>query len=130
MATFASYTPPNTPERFGSTPTSTLRPKFCISRGNGILTPLIALDELPYDVRLQGIPRLMDASMERIRSMECLGEFPSSGELHLLERPLALSETSSLLPLTHRGGTSLARRRRLPTSQLSNFVANARSSPC
>lgn len=51
--------------------------RWFISRGNGILVPLLPADELPREVELQDVPRNIDFA--RVRNMECLGEIPYTG---------------------------------------------------
>ena len=62
-------------------------PRWFISRGNNVVVPLIAADELPLDVRLVGVPRGMD--LDGAARMEYLGEFLHDGSLYALETPLA-----------------------------------------
>lgn len=70
--------------------------RWFISRGNGILVPLIPADELPTEVQLQDVPRNMDFA--RIRNMECLGEYPYAGTYTLA--------SASIFP-TNRADSSL-----------------------
>ena len=53
-----STTPPATP----STPSAMLpspRPRYFITRSDGTLSPLIAVDELPSSVRIVGVPAIL-----------------------------------------------------------------------
>lgn len=53
------------------------RPGWFISRGNSVLVPLIALDDLPDTVQLRDVPRFMVP--KQTSGMEFLGEFPATG---------------------------------------------------
>lgn len=65
-----SLSPPNRQ----SMPLKTLHPRWFISRGNGVMVPLIAADELPEGIRLQGVS--CSLTLGEVRGMECLGGFP------------------------------------------------------
>lgn len=56
---------------------SELRPIFFMSRGNGIFTPLIPADELPIDMVILGVPRVMN--FDKTGGMTSVGEVMASG---------------------------------------------------
>lgn len=53
-----------------------------ISRGNGILVPLVAVDELPLGINLVGVPRYL--SLSSAGRMNYVGEYASTGVLYEL----------------------------------------------
>ncbi|OCL14590.1 hypothetical protein AOQ84DRAFT_384620 [Glonium stellatum] len=61
----------------------TLRPRWFISRDNGVMVPLVAVDELPEGIRLQGAPRKL--TLAEVRGMEFLGEFPPTNTTYSVE---------------------------------------------
>ncbi|GAB7331240.1 hypothetical protein MBLNU13_g02702t1 [Cladosporium sp. NU13] len=73
--------------RFSQTPTTipSQSPRFCyfISRSNGTFVPLIPADELPYSVRLAGVPRAM--KIEHSCGMSHVGTHAFTGQLFQLE---------------------------------------------
>jgi hypothetical protein len=60
-------------------------PRLCyfISRSNGNIVPLVPADELPYSVRLTGVPRAM--KMEQTCGMNHVGAHPFTGQYFKLE---------------------------------------------
>ncbi|KAH0542343.1 hypothetical protein FGG08_003280 [Glutinoglossum americanum] len=56
---------------------SELRPTFFMSRGGGVFTPLIPADELPADIVIVGVPRVM--SFGDTAGMTSVGEIMASG---------------------------------------------------
>jgi hypothetical protein len=64
------------------------RPLYFISRNNGTYSALIPADELPFTVRLQGVPRVM--SIGETCGMQHIGTLPYHGQCFLLGQ-----ETSS-----------------------------------
>jgi hypothetical protein len=60
-------------------------PRLCyfISRSDGNIVPLVPADELPYSVRLIGVPRAM--KMEHTCGMNHVGVHPSTGQYFKLE---------------------------------------------
>lgn len=60
-------------------------PRLCyfISRSNGNIIPLIPADELPYSVKLMGVPRAM--KMEQSCGMHHVGTHPFTGQYFKLE---------------------------------------------
>ena len=63
-------------------------PLFFISRSNGTLVPLIAVDELPFSVRLQGVPRVL--TFERTYALKNVGLVPYTGMVYKLESDLTV----------------------------------------
>jgi len=59
------------------------RPLYFISRGNGILTPLIAADELPQFLKIVGVPATI--AMAETANMVCLGERYHSGNFYAVQ---------------------------------------------
>ena len=66
-----------------SMPLKTLHPCWFISRGNGVMVPLIAADELPEGIRLQGVSRSL--TLGEVRGIECLGGFPPTTAVYNVE---------------------------------------------
>ena len=66
------------------------RPYWYITRGNGISTPLIPADQLPYNVNLRGVPRRIIPS--QTRNMNNVGHLPYDGVLYELEEGLMSNE--------------------------------------
>jgi hypothetical protein len=73
-------------------------PRLCyfISRSNGNIVPLIPADELPYSVKLIGVPRVM--KMEHTCGMSHVGTLPFTGQYFKLEpdsmqHPIERTET-------------------------------------
>ncbi|KAF2092147.1 hypothetical protein K490DRAFT_61594 [Saccharata proteae CBS 121410] len=74
------------------------RPRWFISRGKGSFTPVIAVDELPKDVVLRGVPRSI--SVAEARGLEFLGEFTTPSQ------PYSLANSHMIAP---RSGTDILR---------------------
>ena len=55
-------------------------PRYFIARPDGTLTPLIAMDELPLDVRLEGVSRVLKS--EDTKGMISLGVSQCGGGYH------------------------------------------------
>lgn len=74
-------------DRFSPPPTiiPSQSPRLCyfISRSNGTFVPLIPADELPYSVRLAGVPRAM--KIEHSCGMSHVGTHAFTGQLFQLE---------------------------------------------
>ena len=66
-------------------------PRWFISRGGGVVVPLIAADELPLEVKLVGVPRGMD--LDGAAGMKFLGEYRHDGSVYALETPLGEAHT-------------------------------------
>lgn len=64
-------------------PSNSPRLNYFISRSNGNIVPLIPADELPYKMRLVGIPRVM--RMEQTCGMSHVGTHPITGQYFKLE---------------------------------------------
>ncbi|KAK3678953.1 hypothetical protein LTR78_001406 [Recurvomyces mirabilis] len=65
------------------------RPEFFLSRSNtGLLVPLIPADELPFNISLQGVPRVMRA--EDTVGMQCVSYIPYVGTTYKLDRGIYL----------------------------------------
>ncbi|KAK4556565.1 hypothetical protein LTR86_006136 [Recurvomyces mirabilis] len=63
------------------------RPQFFLSRSNtGLLVPLVPADELPFNISLQGVPRVMRAA--DTVGMQCVGYVPYVGTTYKLEREI------------------------------------------
>ncbi|GAB7350002.1 hypothetical protein MBLNU459_g0679t4 [Dothideomycetes sp. NU459] len=65
--------------------------RFYIARNNGTHVPLIPADELPHNVRLQGVPRTITAEEARFHKMEYSGMRPLTKSTLVLESPLRLT---------------------------------------
>jgi len=50
--------------------------RWVITRENGVLVPLVAVDELPLNIQLQGVPRGL--SINDVKGKEFLGEVPAT----------------------------------------------------
>jgi len=59
------------------------RPQYFISRVNGPLVPLIPADELPFNIRLQNVPRTLP--FDQTYGMQYIGTVPSTGLTYKLE---------------------------------------------
>ncbi|KAI1610074.1 hypothetical protein EDD36DRAFT_63458 [Exophiala viscosa] len=62
---------------------TTLKPQYFITRQNGALVPLIALDELPANVQIRGVPRSLTAF--NIAGMTPLGFCESRHQFYVVE---------------------------------------------
>ncbi|KAI9784267.1 MAG: hypothetical protein M1839_002327 [Geoglossum umbratile] len=96
----------------GQRSTGMQRPTFFMSRGNGVFTPLIPADELPIDVAIVGVPKVM--SFAQTTGMTSVGEVVASG-LHYevkLENDIDRQpgvKPPLMSPTFHTSGTALAR---------------------
>ncbi|EMC92423.1 hypothetical protein BAUCODRAFT_288631 [Baudoinia panamericana UAMH 10762] len=61
---------------------------YFISRDNGTTVPLIPADELPFNIRLQGVPRIL--RFEETVGMQHVGFAPHTGSTYVLEREIHL----------------------------------------
>ncbi|KAI7550539.1 hypothetical protein KC331_g3116 [Hortaea werneckii] len=59
------------------------RPLYFISRNNGVLVPLVPADELPYTIRLQGLPRIL--RFDQTVGMQHVGTAPYTGMTFKIE---------------------------------------------
>ncbi|KAI7508760.1 hypothetical protein KC347_g5849 [Hortaea werneckii] len=59
------------------------RPLYFISRNNGVLVPLVPADELPYTIRLQGLPRVL--RFDQTVGMQHVGTAPYTGMTFRIE---------------------------------------------
>ena len=87
-------------------------PRWFISRGGGVVVPLIAADELPLEVKLVGVPRGMD--LDGAARMEFLGEYRHDGSVYALETPLAEAHTEECNSDTVNGNNVAEVRKTLP----------------
>ncbi|KAJ9351761.1 hypothetical protein DTO027B9_6137 [Paecilomyces variotii] len=62
---------------------SPLRPQFFISRPNGTMTPMIAVDELPAHISIRGVPRVLAPS--ETQGMTSLGSIPPRAQFYVVE---------------------------------------------
>lgn len=92
--------PPSTPPASPLYQAPQLR--YFISRNNGTLVPLVPADELPYNIRLEGVQRVM--TMENASGMTLVGTLPFTGRLFKLhtssiQRPeVIISSKPAALP--------------------------------
>ncbi|KAI9684976.1 MAG: hypothetical protein M1820_010856 [Bogoriella megaspora] len=68
------------------------RPYWFVTRGNGIRSPLIPADELPYGLHLQGVPRQI--SHVESRNMKDVGYMPYGGLVYVHARLSSLISSS------------------------------------
>ncbi|KAI6860613.1 hypothetical protein KC323_g6156 [Hortaea werneckii] len=68
------------------------RPLYFISRNNGVLVPLVPADELPYTIRLQGLPRIL--RFDQTVGMQHVGTAPYTGMTFKIEDEGAHRPTS------------------------------------
>ncbi|KLJ13811.1 hypothetical protein EMPG_11265 [Blastomyces silverae] len=61
-----------------------MHPEFCITRPNGAVTALIAVDELPPFVAIRGVPRCL-GQIDDINDMENLGTVNSRGQFYTID---------------------------------------------
>ncbi|KAI6914240.1 hypothetical protein KC318_g9847 [Hortaea werneckii] len=59
------------------------RPLYFISRNNGVFVPLVPADELPYTIRLQGLPRVLP--FDQTVGMQHVGTAPYTGMTFKIE---------------------------------------------
>jgi len=83
MLDFLQSTSLSPPPNRQSIPLKTLHPRWFISRSNGVMVPLIAADELPEEIRLQGVSRSL--TLGEVRGMKCLGGFPPTTTVYNVE---------------------------------------------
>ncbi|KAI9813628.1 MAG: hypothetical protein M1827_003699 [Pycnora praestabilis] len=75
--------------------TDPFRPTWFVARGNGILVPVIAVDELPANITLVGAPRAM--TVEDVRQgMTSLGHVPFTGRVYSIENNQLPVDTSTI----------------------------------
>ncbi|ERF68860.1 hypothetical protein EPUS_04512 [Endocarpon pusillum Z07020] len=65
--------------------TEPLRPQHFITRQNGTMVPLVALDELPATVSIRGVPRNLSAY--DVAGMKCLGTVESQHRQYIVDGP-------------------------------------------
>ena len=68
-------------------------PAWYISRGNGVYVPLVAADELPNSIELDGVPRQLneyEASLLEAKNATLVGEVLGSGKNYTLLQPKVL----------------------------------------
>ena len=95
-------------------------PRWFISRGSGVVVPLIAADELPLDVKLVGVPRGMD--LDGAARMEFLGEFLHDGSLYALETPPAEAPAEECTSGEVNGSTAAGVGEMCPTAENNKTV--------
>jgi hypothetical protein len=78
-----------------------LRAQFFCSRPDGTLTPLVAVDELPANISIRGVPRVLSPS--ETQGMTSLGSVDSRGQFFTVEGAAAMA---SRPPSTGAGVTS------------------------
>lgn len=66
-----------------STMTEPLRPQYFITRQNGTMVPLVALDELPATISIRGVPRTL--SPYDVAGMTGLGTFESQHRQYVVD---------------------------------------------
>jgi len=72
------------------------RPLYFLSRNNGLLVPLVPADELPFNVRLQGVPRVMQ--IDKTYGMQHVGTATYTGMTFKLECDIAMQRSNSQPP--------------------------------
>ncbi|KAK0334039.1 hypothetical protein LTR94_018235, partial [Friedmanniomyces endolithicus] len=78
--------PRGMPPAYQQLPPAQPRPLYFISRDTGIVVPLIPADELPFNVRLAGVPRVL--RMEDTLGMQHVGTVSYTGMTYALERDI------------------------------------------
>lgn len=73
-----------------------LRPQYYLVRSDTTATPLIPADELPFDLRLRGISRVLRP--DEVNQMTCVGSTPSPKSFYYLEKGITLSTLRSNPP--------------------------------
>ncbi|RMZ15610.1 hypothetical protein D0860_01535 [Hortaea werneckii] len=68
------------------------RPLYFISRNNGVLVPIVPANELPYTIRLQGLPRVL--RFDQTVGMQHVGTAPYTGMTFKMEDEGAHRSTS------------------------------------
>jgi len=91
---FPAFNGRNVPQMLPQT--SQPRPLYFLSRNNGLLVPLIPADELPFNVRLQGVPRVMQ--FDQTYGMQHVGTAPYTGMTFKLECETTLQRSNSQPP--------------------------------
>ena len=74
------------------------RPFYYITRSNGTYVPLIPADELPFTVRLQGVPRVLN--LDQVFGLQQVGMLPYTGVTFQLQNE-SLAQRSSTQPAGH-----------------------------
>ena len=69
---------------------------YFISRSNGMLVPLVPADELPYNVRLHGLPRTL--RFDQTYGMQHVGTQPYTGATFKLENETSVMRPASQPP--------------------------------
>ena len=78
------FTPPRTTSgMYRNLSQSSPRPFFFISRNTGVAVALVPADELPFNIRLQGIPRVL--RLEETMGMQHVGSAYWTGQTYKLE---------------------------------------------
>lgn len=72
---------------------------YFISRSNGTLVPLIPADELPFNIRLLGVPRIL--SPDQIYGLQHVGSVPYTGLIFKPEHDAVLQRSNSQPPMSH-----------------------------
>ncbi|KAK5108330.1 hypothetical protein LTR62_008426 [Meristemomyces frigidus] len=62
------------------------RPIYFITRSTGLLVPLVPADELPFNIRLHGVPRAMRVEDTQANGMQMVGLAHYTGATYKLER--------------------------------------------
>lgn len=77
-----------------------LKPRFYVLRPNGFATPLIAVDELPQHIQVEGVPRVLTIEDIADNDMQHMpGKFEARHEIHKIvdkNKVAALSNGSSI----------------------------------
>lgn len=68
-----------------------LKPQFFVLRQNGSLVPLVAMDEMPHNIRIEGVPRTM--TLKDTVGMVNIGEYSSRHGHHQVQDTNSLSES-------------------------------------
>lgn len=95
MSTFSSRTS-SQPPNFGSQSQSQPRLSYYITRANGTFVPLIPADELPFNVRLQGVPRILNS--DQVFGLQQVTMLPYTGLIFKLENEVMTHQRSSSQP--------------------------------
>ena len=136
MTTSSTYTPstsfrfPEIPQATMQTPTISghARLTYFLTRGNGHPVPLVPADELPSDVQLQGVPRVLTS--EQTCGLQYIGTAPHTGATFMLERglngqlPNSLQQikppSSAPIPSEYSGPATFARQDKALTRNISS----------
>ena len=66
-----------------------LQPRLCVQRGDNTVVPLVAVDELPDNVVLKGVPGKLTVLEALKARMELItGDYPAHGVRYQLDRPI------------------------------------------